>query len=92
MRLHTLIYAAKMRTPVIGLIYDPKVESIMKSMGQKYALSVEDLNPVTLEGFVDEVVRSRDQIVDELSEAGDKAIDLANENASLAIDLIEQRD
>lgn len=91
MRLHTLIYAAKMRTPVIGLIYDPKVESIMKSMGQKYALSVEELNPVTLEDFVDEVVRNKAQIVDELSEAGDKAIDLANENASLAIELIERR-
>ncbi len=30
MRLHTIIFAAKQRVPVVGCVYDPKVESFLK--------------------------------------------------------------
>ena len=37
MRLHTLIFAAVQRVPMIGLVYDPKVRSFLDAVGQPVA-------------------------------------------------------
>lgn len=36
MRLHSIIFASSAETPVIGIVYDPKIESMMKSLDQEY--------------------------------------------------------
>lgn len=90
MRLHALIYAAATSTPIIGLIYDPKINAIMKQINQKYALSVEDINPVTLKRYVDEVLDNRDIIVKDLMESTSSAIEMAKHTAKLAIDSINE--
>ncbi len=46
MRLHTIIFAARERVPVVGCVYDPKVEAFLKqldmpSCGTPEALDVE---------------------------------------------------
>lgn len=46
MRLHCLIYAAAAGVPVIGLSYDPKVDALMKCLGQPW---VYDASAVTAE-------------------------------------------
>ncbi|NLY52828.1 MAG: hypothetical protein GX063_07955, partial [Firmicutes bacterium] len=33
MRLHALIFAAVQRVPMLGLVYDPKVESFLRELG-----------------------------------------------------------
>lgn len=91
MRLHTLIYAAAMRTPIVGLIYDPKISAVMKQLGQNYMLPVSDLNPVTLTGYIDEVMSNRDVIVAQLDEAAGESIQKARYTAKLAVDMIENR-
>lgn len=44
MRLHSLIYAATQITPMLGLVYDPKVESLLKELEVPYKLSVDDIS------------------------------------------------
>jgi len=48
MRLHSLIYAANLRIPMVGLAYEPKVDYFMQSINQPYVawnenFSMEDL-------------------------------------------------
>lgn len=88
MRLHTLIYSAAMRTPIIGLIYDPKISAVMKQVGQKYMLPVDDLNPETLKTYIDSVIQNRDEIVKRLSAAADIAAREAQRTAEMAIKLL----
>ncbi len=88
MRLHALIYAAKCHTPVIGIVYDPKITSIMDYMGQKYNVPVEAPNPITLCRYVDTIMSNRNSIVKNLKEVSDKLSKTAEENPRIALGLI----
>ena len=89
MRLHTLIYAAKCKTPVIGISYDPKVDSIMEYMGQDFRIPADGLNPLTLCRYIDDIMQNRSEITAELAKVSDGAASLAMENARLALSLID---
>ena len=88
MRLHTLIYAVKMDTPVIGLIYDPKVKAMMDYVDQKYTVPVENLNPMTLERYIDDIVANRAAIAAGIQNMSIDASLKADENAACAIELL----
>ena len=44
MRLHTLIFAAHMGVPTLGLVYDPKVREYLSMLGFPSAGDVENLD------------------------------------------------
>ncbi len=56
MRLHGLIFAAGRGTPLVGVVYDPKVRSFLRYIGQDRAL---DLSEVTEERLVTAVREAR---------------------------------
>lgn len=87
MRLHTLIYAAKCGTPVIGIVYDPKVKGIMDYMGQNFQIGVECLNPETVCTYIDEIMKNREQISHSLKELSEASSKKATDTAQLAIRL-----
>ena len=88
MRLHTLIYAAKMGTPVIGLTYDPKVEATMRYIGQEFTEPVEHVNPITICRYVDRIVAEHDTLTAALKSAGQESENKAIENTRLALELL----
>lgn len=89
MRLHTLIYAARVKTAVIGLVYDPKVRAMMDYMGQNYVLDVENMNFEKLKEYADSIIENKDNIAQELNDMSLKAEIKAEENAELAIKLLD---
>ncbi len=44
-RLHTIIFAAKARVPVVGCVYDPKVAAFLKTLQMPDCGTPEDLHP-----------------------------------------------
>ncbi len=90
MRLHTLIYAAKMSTPVIGLIYDPKISAMMAYIGQNYTETVESLNPLTLCRYTDEILDNRENLSQALKVSAEAAKTKAKENIRLATELLDK--
>ncbi len=89
MRLHTLIYAASMGTPAIGLIYDPKVEATMAYLGQDYTESAERLNPLTLRRYVDQIMELKDRLCRELLAVGNASRQKAEANTALVLRLLD---
>jgi len=67
MRLHMLIFSGCARVPVIGLSYDPKIDSIMKRLEQPYILSVRSLEAAEIVRCAEDIVRHCDEIRETVS-------------------------
>lgn len=48
MRLHALVFAAVMQTPLLAISYDPKVDSFVNAIGEKPIGTVEKLIEIRL--------------------------------------------
>jgi polysaccharide pyruvyl transferase CsaB len=90
MRLHALIYAVSLSVPVIGLIYDPKIQGFLEYVKQPSAGNIADLELENLKKQIDEVWSKRDEIKQQLNEGNKLLKQKAYENAEIAIRLLEQ--
>jgi polysaccharide pyruvyl transferase CsaB len=90
MRLHTLIYAAKSGTPVIGLVYDSKVKVMMDSLDQQRCRPVEDFTWEQLRDFTDSIMKDKEATIQRILEAGKRAQDRAAENTRLCLELLDK--
>ncbi|MDR1703058.1 MAG: polysaccharide pyruvyl transferase CsaB, partial [Clostridiales bacterium] len=88
MRLHTIIFSAKMGTPVIGLSYDPKVTGVMETLSQKYCVPVEAVKTPQLLDFAAEIMTGHDAISKELLDICAALEGKALETARLAAGII----
>lgn len=88
MRLHALIYGVSLEVPVIGLIYDPKVEGFMEYANQPSAGHVENLDYDRLIQTIDEVWNNKEQIKEQLKTAKQLFVEKALQNAEVAIKLL----
>ncbi len=90
MRLHAIIYAAKMGTPIIGLVYDPKVRAMMDIFKQEFYCSLDKLNIDHLKSYADFVIVNKDIISQSLRQLSAEAEKSALLNAEMAVELLER--
>ncbi len=67
MRLHTLIYAASLSCPCIGIVYNPKVNAVLEYLQQQYYVDADGDYAEKLTAFIDEIVGNRKEIVTQLN-------------------------
>ncbi len=91
MRLHALIYSVSLAVPVIGLIYDPKVQGFLEYVDQPSGGNVENLDFEKLKGLIDEIWSNKSEIAIKLAERNKVLKQKAYENAEIAIGLLEGR-
>jgi len=65
-RLHSLIHAAIMGVPMIGISYDPKVNSFMRSMGLKAMCSIYDFNSEFFLEEFEKTINKKDIIAEKI--------------------------
>lgn len=82
-RLHVLIYAAAVRTPLLAIVYDPKVKSFMEYIGLDSYIDVEKADS-------DLIVSMAENNFDKVSDVSGKMRVLAKRNADLAIKLLKR--
>jgi polysaccharide pyruvyl transferase WcaK-like protein len=58
MCLHSIIYGANGQTPVIGLVYDPKVANFISYMNEKTQVNTSSLDLPALKRMIDEIMQN----------------------------------
>ncbi|QQY80035.1 polysaccharide pyruvyl transferase CsaB [Keratinibaculum paraultunense] len=91
MRLHSLIYAASQCVPMVGLIYDPKIESFLKSINMNYMCKVEDMKYDELIENIEYVWNNREELRNKLNRIDKYMKEKAVKNAHMALELLKSR-
>lgn len=88
MRLHSLIYAAITGTPVIGIVYDPKVRFFIELVEQEDGGLIENIDVDKITIIVDKIMAASDDYIQRLEKNIVRLRKTSSENARLAIDLL----
>lgn len=88
-RLHSLIHAAIMGIPMIGIAYDPKINSFLHSIGMKAACTIYDLNNDFFVKEFSETYNNRDQINEMVSQKVQVLIQSLSTNEEMIKDLMK---
>ncbi|GAW93127.1 polysaccharide pyruvyl transferase CsaB [Calderihabitans maritimus] len=91
MRLHALILAAVARVPIIGVSYDPKIDSFIKMTGQINAGRVEEITPEQLVKAVEWGLDRREELKERLEHVLPDLRYRARENTRQAVRLLTGR-
>lgn len=91
MRLHTLIFAAAAGIPMVGLSYDPKVDSVLEYIGMPYTVDVSDIDTDKLEKLCLYVLENKDALCAALKEQLEKIGALSQIDARRAVELLESK-
>ncbi|MBZ5535418.1 MAG: polysaccharide pyruvyl transferase family protein [Acidobacteriia bacterium] len=90
MRLHSLVFALKENVPAVGIIYDPKVASLMTCLGMKnYAVDLAGLSADALLEAMARAWANKDGIRLDLQMRRNEMKSLAQENTRLAVELVD---
>lgn len=88
-RLHLLIYASTVGVPGIGIVYDPKVSSFQRYIGQPYFIDPRSLSAGDYTSVIDECMRTRVEIAASLTEIAEVMKEKSEQTADMAIKLVE---
>ncbi|NLA87552.1 MAG: hypothetical protein GX847_09815, partial [Clostridiales bacterium] len=89
MRLHTLIFSARMRVPFIGMVYDPKVDAYIKALDMPSAGDVREFDADRAMETVKDLMENRDKYADALKRSVTELESLARDDARLLLELLE---
>ncbi|MBS7297585.1 MAG: polysaccharide pyruvyl transferase CsaB [Eubacteriales bacterium] len=89
MRLHTLIYSAVTCTPLVGLVYDPKVNGFLDYIGIGNQVDVETITYEQLKTAVDKSMSDTEKQYSELLKKREELKGKADRNVQLAIELLD---
>ncbi len=90
MRLHALIFSAVAAVPMVGLVYDPKIQGFLDCIQQPSAGDVRELEYGNLSELTDKVWENRAEIKKQISEFIPLMKEKARENARVAVELITE--
>ena len=92
MRLHTLIFAARMAVPSMGLVYDPKVDSYLQELEQPSAGHVDSFDGDEAIRRADALMADYDGVLARLKEKSAQLTQAARENERLLLEMLEQHE
>lgn len=92
MRLHTLIFAARMAVPSMGLVYDPKVDSYLQELELPAAGHVDSFDGDEAIRRADAMMADYDTVLARLRQKSAQLTQAARENERLLLEMLEQHE
>ncbi len=89
MRLHALIFSAVNAVPMVGLVYDPKIQGFLDCINQPSAGDVRQLDYNNLLKLTEQVWKEHDELSRQLITKIPALQEKARENAKVAVELID---
>ncbi|KAB3533553.1 polysaccharide pyruvyl transferase CsaB [Alkaliphilus serpentinus] len=90
MRLHSLIFATIVHVPMVGLEYEEKIHSFLKSIDQRSGGKVEKLDQIHLYTVIEDVLNKRNSLVNHLKEINQQHRKKAERTKEIFMDLIKE--
>lgn len=91
MRLHTLIFAARMAVPHFAMSYDPKVSNLMQLLGApQLSADWKNFDAANVAAATKELLQHRDAHIQRLKDRGAELERLALRNADVALNLLQR--
>lgn len=91
MRLHTLIFAARQRVPLIGFIYDPKIEYYLEKLEMPSGGKLKEFDMEQTLHMVEDIIANKEKYVSILSEKEAALEEMAHQNEAYLRKLLHQR-
>lgn len=91
MRLHALVFAASIGVPIVGIVYEPKVEGFLKYSNQASVGHVNSLEFDKAIKIIDDTWNNKERIKDQLKTTTASLKERALSNADIAVKIIEGR-
>lgn len=88
MRLHSLVYAANQGIPLLGLVYEPKVDAFLKEVSQPSAGSLLKIDHDQVCKLLEGIWANREKIGQNLKVSREKLIGPAQKNIAIAFELL----
>lgn len=88
MRLHTLIFAARQRVPLLGFVYDPKIEYYLNEFGMPTGGTIGDFDYDGSVKAIEDMVKNREKYVAQLDEKAAHLERLARKNEEYLKELL----
>lgn len=90
MRLHTLIFAARQCVPLIGFIYDPKIEYYLEKLDMPSGGKLKEFDKQETLALVDDMIRQKDVYVAKLAQKSRELEKMAHRNEKYLEKLLER--
>lgn len=91
MRLHSIIIAAVLGVPFVGVSYDPKIDRFIERVSMDSAGNIQTLTFENLSKVVNQNLLNLPQVQDKLAQKVKTLTDQAEQSSLLAMDLIQKR-
>ncbi|WIV13464.1 polysaccharide pyruvyl transferase CsaB [Proteiniborus sp. MB09-C3] len=91
MRLHSLIYAATQAVPMIGLVYDPKVDGLLEMLNIDEKCNAEKVELVELCSLIERVWNNKESIKSSLTDIKKELKEKALDNVRMALEILRSR-
>lgn len=91
MRLHSLIYAASQCVPLLGLVYEPKVDAFLREINQPSAGTLENFDEENVCYLLESIWANRQKIKEQLSTSTQRLRIMASSNTLTAYDILTKK-
>ena len=91
MRLHTLIFAARQHVPLVGFVYDPKIEYYLEKLEMPSGGDLKSFDMDHTLGLIDDIVKNKQAYVTKLEEKAKHLNQMAHRNEKYLMRLLEKR-